>query len=103
MNQIDNCLVPTHSKQTFQENKKACSRNVTSDFLQLEEDWRVALAELMFPSSIENITTKHYFIQETRTAKKFLSIPNRSASAVVISSKRMSRSGGGGSGPSILR
>ena len=70
--------------QTNQNNKKACFRNVLSKPLQLDGDWRVALAEITLPSSIKNVTTKDYFIYTPRKATEVLSNLNRSASAGVI-------------------
>ena len=77
-------LESTGSMQTYQNNRMACFRNVLSEPLQLGGDWRVALAEITFPSSIKNVTIKDYFIYTPRTAKEILSNLNRSASAGVI-------------------
>ena len=54
--------------QNYQENKMACFHNVLSEPLQLDGDWRTALTEFTFPSSLENVTTKEYFIFTPRTA-----------------------------------
>ena len=84
MDEFDIYLESTGSTQTYQNNKMSCFRNVLSEPLQLDGDWRVALAEITFPSSIKNVTTKDYFIYTPRTAKEILSNLNRSASAGVI-------------------
>ena len=70
--------------QSYQNNKMVCFRNVLFESLQFDGDWRVALAEITFRSSIKNVTTKDYFIYTPRAAKKKLSNLNRSASAGVI-------------------
>ena len=58
MDEFDIYLESTGSMQTYQNNKMACFRNVLSEPLQLDGDWRVALAEFTFPSSIKSVTTK---------------------------------------------
>ena len=55
-----------------------------SEPLQLDGDWRVALAEITFPSSMKKVTTEDYFMYTPRTATEILSNRNRSASAGVI-------------------
>ena len=75
---------PTASMQTYQDNKMACFCNVLSDPLQLDGEWRVALAENTFPYGIKNVTTKDYFIYIPRTAKEVFSNLSRSTSASVI-------------------
>ena len=70
--------------QTNQDNKMAGLRNVHSETLQLNEDWRVALAEVTLPSNIKNVTTRDYFVYTPRRAKEILSNLNRTASAGVI-------------------
>ena len=84
MDEFDIYLESTGSMPTYQNNKMACFRNVLSETLQLDGDWRVALADITFPSSIRNVKTKDYFISKPRTAKEILSNLNRSASAGVI-------------------
>ena len=53
--------------ETYRQNTKACFRNVLAEPLQLEGDWRVALAKLIFPTSIKNVTTKEYFVYTPKT------------------------------------
>ena len=84
MDEFDFYLESTGSMQTYQNNKMACFRDVLSEPLQLDGDWRVALAEITLPSSIKNVTTKEYFIYTPRTAKEILSNVNRSPSPGVI-------------------
>ena len=70
MDEFDIHLESTDSMQSYQNNKMVCFRNVLSEPLQLDGDWRVALAEITFRSSIKNVTTKGYFIYTPRAAKK---------------------------------
>ena len=84
MDEFDTYLESTVSMQTYQNNKMACFRNALSEPLHLDGDWRVALAEITFPSSIKSVTTEEYFIYTPRTATELLSNLNRSASAGVI-------------------
>ena len=84
MHEFDIYLESTGSMQTYQNNKMACFRNVLSETLQLDGDWRVALAEITLTSSIKNVTTRDYFIYTPRTAREIFSNLNRSASAGVI-------------------
>ena len=62
----------------------ACLCYLLSETLQLGGDWRVAFAEIRFPFSIKNETTKEFFIYTPRTAEQFLSTLNRTASGGVI-------------------
>ena len=57
----------TDSMETYRQNRMACFRNVLAEALELEGDWRVALAEIIFPTSIKNLTTKEYFVYILRT------------------------------------
>ena len=45
----------------------ACFRNVLAELIQLDGDWRVAVAEIIFPTSIKNVTTKEYFVYTSKT------------------------------------
>ena len=48
-------------------NKMAVFRNLLPEPLQLDGDWRVALAKIIFSSSIKNITTTGYMIYTPKT------------------------------------
>ena len=48
--------------KTYRQNTMACFRNVLAKPLQLEGDCRVALADIIFPISIKNVSTKEYFV-----------------------------------------
>ena len=55
------------SMETYRQNTKACFRNVLAEPLQRKEDWRVALAQTIFPTSDKNVTTKEYFVYTPKT------------------------------------
>lgn len=67
MDEFDIYLESTGSMDTYHTNTMACFRNVLAEPLYLEGDWRVAIAEIIYPSSIKNVTTKDYFIYTPRT------------------------------------
>ena len=83
MDEFDIYLESTGSMETYQENTMASFRNMLSEPLQLDGDWRVALAEITFPSSIKNVTTKDYFVYTPRTASEILMSVAGSGGAVV--------------------
>ena len=58
MDEFDIYLESTGSMEACRQNTMACFRNVLAEPLQLEGDWRVALAEIIFPTSIKNVTKK---------------------------------------------
>lgn len=67
MDEFDIYLESTGSMSIYKDNTMAVFRNHLSHPIQLEGDWRVALAEIIFPSSIKNITTKDFFIYTPKT------------------------------------
>ena len=46
----------------------ACFHNELAELSQLEEVWRRALVEIIFPTSIKNLTTKEYFVYTPKTS-----------------------------------
>ena len=66
MDEFDLFLQSTGSMETYRQNTMACFRNVLVGPLQIG-DWRVALAEINFPTSIKNVTTKEYFVYTPKT------------------------------------
>ena len=70
MDEFDIYLESTGSMSIYQDNTMAVFRNHLAHPILLEGDWRVALAEIIFPSSIKNITTKGYFIYTPKTPYK---------------------------------
>ena len=67
IDEFDIYLESTGSMEIYQQNTMACFRNVLAEPLQLEGDWRVALAEIIFPTSIKNVTTKEYVVYTSKT------------------------------------
>ena len=67
MNEFDIYIESTGSMDVYPGNKMAVFRNLLPEPLQLDGDWRVALAEIIFPSSIKNITTTGYMIYTPKT------------------------------------
>ena len=70
--------------ETNPQNTMACFRNVLAEPLQLEGDWRAALAEIIFPTSIKNVTTKEYFLYTPKTPFKSLPSTSRTNSGGVM-------------------
>ena len=67
MNEFDIYLESTGSMEVYPGNRMAVFRNLLPEPLQLDGDWRVALAEIVFPSSIKNVTTTSYMIYTPKT------------------------------------
>lgn len=67
MNEFDIYIESTGSMDVYPGNRMAVFRNLLPEPLQLDGDWRVALAEIVFPSSIKNITTTGYMIYTPKT------------------------------------
>ena len=83
MNEFDIYLESTGSMEVYPENKMAVFRNLLPEPLQLEGDWRVALAEIVFPSSIKNITTTEYMIYTPRTPYNNLPVAKPNSSGTI--------------------
>ena len=64
-------------------NRMAAFQNPLAHPLHLEGDWRVALAEINFPTSIKNITTTDIFIYTPKTPYGNTPVPSAAASAVI--------------------
>ena len=62
MDEFDIYLESAGSTETYQQNTMTCLRNLLTEPLQLEGDWRVALAEIFSPKSIKNVSTIDYFV-----------------------------------------
>ena len=67
MDEFDIYLESAGSMKTCRQNTMACFRNVLAEPLQLEGDCRVVLADIIFPTSIKNISTKGYFVYTPKT------------------------------------
>ena len=55
------------SMKIYNGNTMAAFRNLLAHPIHLEGDWRVALAEIIFPTSIKNSTTTDFFIYPPKT------------------------------------
>ena len=64
-------------------NTMAAFRNLLAQPIHLEGDWREALVEIVFPTSIKNITTTDFFIYKTRTPYDKTSVPSAEAGAII--------------------
>lgn len=84
MDEFDIYLESTGSMETYQNNRMASFRNVLSEPIQLEGDWRVALAEIIFPTSIKNVTTTDYLIYTPRTPYDTLPVSANQAATSII-------------------
>ena len=67
MDEFDIYLESSGSMNIYRDNTMAVFRNLLAHPIHLEGDWRVALAEIIFPTSIKNITTTDYFIYTPKT------------------------------------
>ena len=67
MDEFDIYLESAGSMNIYSGNTMAAFRNLLAHPIHLEGDWRVALAEIIFPTSIENITTTDFFIYTPKT------------------------------------
>ena len=84
MDEFDIYLESTGSMETYQDNKMVCFRNVLSEPLQLEGDWRVALAEIIHPTSIKNVTTSEYMIYTPKTPYDMVPKITKHSDATII-------------------
>ena len=64
-------------------NTMAAFRNLLAHPIHLEGDWRVALAEIIFPTSIKNITTFDFFIYTPKTPYDNTPVPSSEGRAVI--------------------
>ena len=66
-------------------NKMAAFRNLLPEPLHLDGDWRVALAEIIFPSSVKNnITTTGYMIYTPKTPYDMSRLTSDSSGATIV-------------------
>ena len=67
MDEFDIYLESTGSMNIYNGNTMASFRNLLVHPIHLEGDWRVALAEIIFPTRVKNITTSDFFIYTPET------------------------------------
>ena len=82
MDEFDIYLESTGSMNIYRDNTMAVFRNLLAHPIHLEGDWRVALAEIIFPTRIKNITTTDYFIYTPKTP--YENTPKKSDGADVV-------------------
>ena len=86
--ELDDCDIyweSVGSREAYRQNTMTCSRNVLTKQLQTEGDWRVALAGIFIPTSIENVTTKQYFVHTEKTPfKTSASSGNKNPGGVMV-------------------
>ena len=83
MDEFDIYLESTGSMNIYSGNTMAAYRNLMAHPTHLEGDWRVALAEIIFPTSIKNITTTDFFIYTHKTPYDNTPVPSAEAGAVI--------------------
>ena len=67
MDEFDIYLESAGFMNIYSGNTMAAFRNLLAHPIHLEGDRRVALAEIIFPTSIKNITTTDFFIYTPKT------------------------------------
>ena len=70
--------------ETNQDNKMACFRNVLSEPLQLQGDWKIALAEIIHPTGNKNVTTSEYIIYTPKTPSDMVPKTTKHSDATTI-------------------
>ena len=87
MDEFDIYLESAGSMNIYSGNTMAAFRILLPHPIHLEGDWRVALAEIIFPTGIKNITTTDFFIYTPKTP--FDNTPVPSAAANEVSNERI--------------
>ena len=83
MDEFDIYLESAGSMNIYSGNTMAAFRNLLAHPIHLEGDWRVALAEIIFPTSIKNRTTTNFFIYTPKTPYDNTPVPSRKGRAVI--------------------
>ena len=68
-------VISSASVQIFVSNTLASFRNFCNEEIQLSDDWRVALSEIIFPTKIEHVVKgdlKAYSLKGYEDAKNFV-------------------------------
>ena len=87
MDEFDIYLESAGSMNIYSGNTMAAFRNLLAHPIHLEGDWRVALAEIIFPTSIKNITTTDFFIYTPKN--HMTTLLSRVVKAVQLSNERI--------------
>ena len=83
MDEFDIYLESAGSMNIYSGNTMAAFRNLLAHPIHLEGDWRVALAEIIFPTRIKNITTTDFFIYTPKTPYDNTPVPSSEGGAVI--------------------
>ena len=84
MDEFDIYLESAGSMIKYSGNTMAAFRKLLAHPIHLEGDWRVALAAIIFPTSIKNITTTGFFIYTlNKTLYDNTPVPSIKAGAVI--------------------
>ena len=83
MDRFDIYLEHAGSMNIHSGNTRVAISKLLAHPLHLEGDWRVALAEIIFPTSIKNITTTDLFFHTPKTSYDNTPVPSAEAGAVI--------------------
>ena len=83
MDEIDIYLESAGSMNIYSGDTMAAFHNLLAHPNHFEGDWRVALSEIIFPTSFKNITTTDFFIYIPKTPFDNTPVPSAAASAVI--------------------
>ena len=84
MDEFDIYLESTGSMNIYKDNTMSVFRNLLAHPINLEEDWRVALAEIIHPTNVKNITTTAYMIYTPKTPYDSTPVTMRGDGAGVV-------------------
>ena len=84
MDEFDIYLESTGSMNIYKDNTMSVFRNLLAHSINLEGDWRVALAEIIYPTNIKNITTTEYMIYTPKTPYDSTPVTRGDAAGVVV-------------------
>ena len=83
MDEFDIYLESAGSMNIYSGNTMAAFPNFLAHPIHLEGDWRVALAEIIFHTSIKNVTTTGFFIYTPKTSFDNIPVPSSEGGAVM--------------------
>ena len=83
MDEFDIFLESAGSMNKYSGNTMAAFRNLLAHPIHLEGDWRVALAGLIFPNSIKNISTTDFLIYTPKAPFDNTPVPSSEGGAVI--------------------
>ena len=83
MDEFDKYLESAGSMNIYSGNTMAVFRNLLGHPNHLEGDWRVALAEINFPTRIKNITTTNFSIYTPKIPYNTTPVPSSEGGAVI--------------------